>query len=104
MRNETSRFKIFVENSVRNTQVLSEILKLSSVSQWRYVHTSNNPADLASRGAKVESFLKTDAWIHGPDFILNSEENWPTNPVFIGDSLESPMKMETPLETRRSKL
>ncbi len=43
IRNETSKFKIFVANWV------SEILTSSNSSQWRYVNTSSNPADLASR-------------------------------------------------------
>lgn len=65
IRNETSRFKIFVANRV------SEIHSLSNSSQWRYVNTSSNPADLASRGAKVESFLKTDTWVSVPSFWLS---------------------------------
>ncbi|KAK7877121.1 hypothetical protein WMY93_032173 [Mugilogobius chulae] len=81
IKNETSRFKIFVANRV------SEILKLSKVSQWRYVNTLNNPADLASRGAKVDAFLKNDSWLCGPDFLLEPENSWPTNPEVVAEPL-----------------
>lgn len=81
IKNETSRFKIFIANRV------SEILKTSNVSQWRYVNTSNNPADLASRGVKVQSFLKTDAWLCGPDFLHEPEYRWPENPETLESSL-----------------
>ncbi|KAK7938715.1 hypothetical protein WMY93_002041 [Mugilogobius chulae] len=81
IKNETSRFKIFVANRV------SEILKLSKVSQWRYVNTLNNPADLASRGAKVDAFLKNDSWLCGPDFLLEPESSWPTNPEVVAEPL-----------------
>lgn len=61
--NETSRFRVFVANRV------SEILKASSASQWRYVNTTHNPADLASRGMKAETFLRDTEWISGPAFL-----------------------------------
>ncbi len=38
IRNETSRFKCFVANRV------------AEITQWRYVNSSGNPADLTSRG------------------------------------------------------
>ncbi len=41
IKNETSRFRVFVANRV------SEILKVSDASQWRFVNTVYNPADLA---------------------------------------------------------
>lgn len=50
IQNKTSRFKCFVSNRV------SEILKASDISQWKYVNSLSNPADLASRGVKVDSF------------------------------------------------
>lgn len=43
VKNETSRFRVFVANRV------TEILKMSNPSQWRYVSTKHNLADLASR-------------------------------------------------------
>lgn len=78
IKNEMSRFKTFVANWV------SEILTLSNSSQWRYVNTSSNPADLASRGAKVESFLKADTWVLGPKFLVEPELKWPVNPDLSG--------------------
>ncbi|KAL4009002.1 hypothetical protein ACER0C_002854 [Sarotherodon galilaeus] len=72
--NETSRFLVFVANRV------SEILKASSASQWRYVNTTHNPADLASRGMKAETFLRDTEWISGPVFLTQPENNWPVNP------------------------
>lgn len=72
--NETSRFRTFVANRV------SKILKVSRPSQWRYVNTSSNPADLASRGLKVESFLKNRTCVSGPQFLIQPVEEWPVNP------------------------
>lgn len=73
VKNETSRFKTFVANRVL------EILKASYAAQWRYVSTLSNPADNASRGLGVKSFLKDEQWMCGQQFLL-VEEQWPTNP------------------------
>lgn len=58
---------------------VSEILKVSDASQWRFVNTVHNPADLASRGVRAELFLNNRTWIYGPSFLLQSED-WPVNP------------------------
>lgn len=73
IKNETSRFRVFVANRV------SEILKISDASQWRFVNTVNNPADLAYRGVKAKLFINNKTLISGPSFLLQSEENWPVN-------------------------
>lgn len=79
IKNESSRFRIFVANRV------TEILKMSVASQWRYVNTAHNPADLASRGMRAEPFLKNETWISGPAFLMKPEEVWPVNPDHLGE-------------------
>lgn len=82
--NETSRFKVFVANRV------TEILEVSKPSQWKYVNTSCNPADLASRGVKVQTLLKDDSWLSGPKFLVEPEINWPVNLDFGKSSINDP--------------
>ncbi|KAK7944331.1 hypothetical protein WMY93_000059 [Mugilogobius chulae] len=71
IQNETSRYKVFVANRV------SQILNVSSGAQWRYVSTASNPADIASRGVKVDTFMKHPIWLTGPGFLLQPESEWP---------------------------
>lgn len=78
IRNETSRYKVFVANRV------SQILKVSSVEQWRYVDTARNPADIASRGVKVKAFINHATWLSGPHFLLQPEDEWPVNHQDLG--------------------
>ncbi|KAF5396495.1 WDFY family member 4 [Paragonimus heterotremus] len=52
---------------------LSAIHQCSSAAQWRYVETSENPADLASRGIRACDERKLDRWFHGPDFLKREE-------------------------------
>lgn len=69
--NEDKRFHVFVANRV------STIRETTEVSQWRYINTKENPADLASRGLKVDDLLYGGKWIQGPEFLLRNEQEWP---------------------------
>ena len=51
-------------------------IQLHKEIEWRYVPTDENPADLASRGAPVQSEL----WQQGPAW-LQDKSKWPINPV-----------------------
>jgi len=55
----------------------------SDVSQWRYVDTKNNPADIASRGLLPDNRAKTEFWIQGPAFLRRSEDYWPPRPTVL---------------------
>lgn len=61
--NETRRFHTFVANRV------STIREAVDVDHWTYVGSKENPADKASRGMRVEDFLKGRRWINGPEFL-----------------------------------
>ncbi|XP_035997578.1 uncharacterized protein LOC118564254 [Fundulus heteroclitus] len=65
--NTTTRFKTYVANRV------SIIRDLTKVTQWRYISSKLNPADPASRGMKIGSFLKSSTWISGPEFLTKPE-------------------------------
>ncbi len=81
VRNETSRFHTFVANRV------SEILKVSQPSQWRYVSTWSNPADAASRGLKADKLLQSEIWLSGSAYLLHPERDWPMSPDCLGNLL-----------------
>ena len=68
--NTTARFKTYVANRV------SAIRALSEVTQWRYISSKMNPADVASRGMKVGPFLNS-TWISGPEFLTKAQCQWP---------------------------
>ncbi|KAF5395545.1 Pao retrotransposon peptidase domain-containing protein [Paragonimus heterotremus] len=63
IRSRTKRFTTFTTNR------LSAIYQCSSPVQWRYVETSENVADLASRGIRACDERKLDRWFYGPDFL-----------------------------------
>lgn len=61
--NDSRRFQVFVANRV---QLIHDHTKLS---QWSYVDTKANPADIASRGASVDKLLNQPEWFSGPRFL-----------------------------------
>ena len=67
LRSDSSRFLRFVENRV------SFIHDHSSIEDWHFVPGTNNVADIGSRCAKVNNFLKGKDWVNGPSFLRNSE-------------------------------
>ena len=82
IQNESQRWKIFVANRV------TEIREKSLPSQWRYVHTSLNPADIATRGASIRNMTIDTLWFRGPAYLLLQEQCWPEQPE-VGPPLPS---------------
>ena len=71
--NTCKKFPVFVANR------LSKIEEGSNSKQWRYVESKSNPADDASRGLSAKEL--SSRWLRGPEFLWESEENWPKAPV-----------------------
>ena len=74
LRNESKRFHTFVANRVATIQ------EVAAASQWRYVDSSQNPADDASRGLSAEALINYSRWLRGPDFLWRPESSWPIAP------------------------
>ena len=82
--NETKVFHTFVANRVQ------KIRNNSEPSQWRYVPSGDNPADLPSRGLKVEEFLKNNQWKNGPEFLWHSKQYWPPQHFMANEVISDP--------------
>ncbi|KAL0153188.1 hypothetical protein M9458_051515 [Cirrhinus mrigala] len=76
--NQNTRFKTFVANR------LAVIQESTTANQWRYVNTTLNPADNASRGMRAEVFIRCESWIQGPSYLLKDENEWPKRPDDTG--------------------
>ncbi|CAC5387739.1 unnamed protein product [Mytilus coruscus] len=65
--NTTRRFFTYVSNRVE------KIHKVSEPSQWSYVSTDRNPADLGTRFISSPNMQIISSWINGPNWLLNKE-------------------------------
>ena len=68
IRSNEKRFHTFVANRVA---IIHDGSSLS------------NPAGDASRGLAVDSLIKKNRWIRGPDFLWEQESRWPTQPTTV---------------------
>jgi hypothetical protein len=62
--------KQFVQNRVNN------IKQLIGEAQWHYVQSSENPADLLSRGIKAIELKCSHCWFNGPSWLAK-QDTWP---------------------------
>ena len=62
---------IFLANRV------CEMLELTTIDQWNYVSSSENPADAGPRGLSAEA-LKSSSWYLGPECLRSGD--WPFKP------------------------
>ena len=54
------------------------IIRQESAVTYRYVITSENPADLPSRGTSAQQLQHNDLWWHGPTWLTLCPDEWPT--------------------------
>lgn len=65
-------WKTFIANRV------SQIQGTLAPSNWRYVPSKENPADVASRGIMPSQLSDHPLWWHGPQWLCHSnQDNWP---------------------------
>ena len=95
--NEARRFHIFVANRVQ------QIHDMTDVSNWRYVPTDRNPADVASRGADVDELQGSTSWWNGPRF-LSSGKLLEQSDIFLDLSKSDPEVKHTVVHAAEVKL
>ena len=73
IKNEQSRFQVFVANRV------SVIRKLTNPEQWSHIRGEDNPSDFLTRGVTVQN-LDRVKWLHGPAFLSTHRGSWKSSP------------------------
>lgn len=86
-KSHASRWSVFVSNRV------SQIQDLTLNYKWRHIKSSDNVADLLSRGVYAQDIVNNQFWWHGPDFLHH-----PFNIYDYDESLET--NLEIPEERK----
>ena len=58
-------------------QRVKEIRNLTDKESWNHCPGAMNPADLPSRGIRVDEMVSNPLWWNGPAFLQQPEEEWP---------------------------
>jgi hypothetical protein len=76
--------KCFIQNRVK------EIHQATNNATWNYCPTSDNPADLLTRGISADDLSKSNLWTHGPPWLTNHDHlpEWKPNNVLLQSSLD----------------
>ena len=98
LNNTSRRFYTYVANRV------NRIRHSTSPSQWRYIKSTNNPADLASRPSTAAE-LGRSRWFEGPEFLqsmhndINEVAFELVNPDIDAEVRAEPLVCKTNLQT-----
>jgi Pao retrotransposon peptidase/Family of unknown function (DUF5641) len=91
LRSDSLYMKMFVANRV------NDILSKTKHTQWRWVNTESNPADVGSRGSTLAKLKVDTQWREGPEFLKKSEDKWPIEPL-LSLSKEAETELKSPIE------
>ncbi|KRZ33774.1 40S ribosomal protein S3a, partial [Trichinella pseudospiralis] len=95
---DSYRWKPFVGNRVES------ILELTDAQWWRHCPTTDNPADILTRGCRMKDLVSNNLWWHGPHWLTKCEDDWPTtklelaidrNPEFQAEVRKSARELHT---------
>ena len=81
--------------------VANRITKTIRLTAWKYVPTSENPADCASRGLTARELVQHQLWWHGPQWLLQHPVKIPAQPTasqFKRAELEDDQKHDSPTQ------
>ena len=82
---------------------VDRIRSLPTPSDWRYVSTNHNPADLGT-GSVHSSKLQDSMWLNGPKFLHSSEENVQCTTVFPLLEPDNDKELRTNIVVQRTQL
>ena len=57
---------------------VNEILKLIEKGDWSHCPGEENPADIGSRGVSALELKQSELWWHGPMWLKERKDSWPT--------------------------
>ena len=81
IKSRSRAFKPFVAHK------LGKIHNLNKPTQWRYVPSKKNPADIATHPTRLLDLKNDQTWLNGPQFLSKEENEWPEQPNWQGNQL-----------------
>ena len=89
IRSDPFALKPFISNRVL------EIQESTDVSCWFYCKSSENPADILSRGCLADELVNNKLWLHGPPWLMKNLELDPISQIKLGKSAQAEFNAES---------
>lgn len=89
IQSDSCRFKVFAGTRI------AEIQELTDIQAWRYVGTSENPADDLTRGKSLQELSGENRWTHGPRFLQLPPDQWPVHPATMSEDVTDELRRPT---------
>ena len=85
---------------------VAEIVRAFPANSWSYVPSSDNPADLLTRGISAEQLFSLQLWLHGPSWLQCSQDwpQWTPTNAFLQLAEEEDEHGSTPPATQTSEV
>lgn len=87
IRSDHRRYKQFVALRI------GEILESSDMSDWRWISTKQNVADIATKFKSNHVMQSTSSWFVGPEFLYTNENDWPED-ITMSTKVDDPLQLE----------
>lgn len=71
---------------------------------WRHVKSTDNPADLVSRGIQVKDFLNNQLWCEGPNWLKRPQIEWPETKLSVTQEIDEEMAKEAKKKAKQAVL
>ena len=85
IQNIDKKYEQFVQNRLKQIRKIKN--EINQDVKIKLVDFKSNPADIVSRGMTASN-LVASVWVSGPDFLHQSENNWPN--LQVGDNFTPP--------------
>ncbi|XP_076246223.1 uncharacterized protein LOC143186434 [Calliopsis andreniformis] len=89
LRGQPMRWKTFVANRI------SEIQDLTDIDSWKHISSSDNPADVISRGTSPKNLKDNSLWWFGPAWLIQDISQWPSANEAIPEIVPEERKGQT---------
>ncbi|XP_076235101.1 uncharacterized protein LOC143179673 [Calliopsis andreniformis] len=89
LRGQPMRWKTFVANRI------SEIQDLIDIDIWKHISSSDNPADVISRGTSPKNLKDNSLWWFGPTWLIQDINQWPSANEAIPEIVPEERKIQT---------
>ena len=87
----------FVENRVKEIKADKNI-------HFHFISTTENPADLASRGTSTFELRDNRIWWHGPEWLIQPQQTWPEWEGASTDKQKAEIQSNTEAEFKKTKV